>query len=523
MNRLPIILWIASLGLLLFALGNNSVQRTQEARVMETARESLDTGTLRGWLIPQCNGQPRLRKPPLAYWLTGLAFEIGGVNSFAGRLPMALVGWLTVGLTYCVASRWAHPIAGLLSAAILLGSFLFFKSARLAETDILITLFISAAVYSICRAIDQPAHERRWLLLSGVMVGLTLIGKGMPAIFPLLFLLGIAWLDKRWDYLFVWLKSGAPIAALLVGGWWWLYIGMTPEYRKVFQDEAFDALEGRGHTQLFWAYGPILLKATAPWCGVGVAALVVAIRNCKHNVVDRRLLLWITSILFPLCCIGQKQDHYVLPLMPPLAIMTGAWLYRVANDVAGTHRSVAKTILLITLGIVSLAPIALPLIGQYSRDRHEASDFIVAGLMLIGVAITWWTFIRFNLQRAAVTFAIVVAICISPLFGLWAPSLRETSPRDIAMRLNDKVHDPNARYVFYGENLSLPLVYEMRRVIPIISAPGELSNERAKAGPLIVLAQTKSDRQPPRVPPGFTTIDEFRSEDQTFKVYRSND
>ena len=70
-------------------LGHVPVTRSQEARVLETAREMLDAPR-HGWVVPQLNGRPRMQKPPLAYWLTALSFKALGVGEAAGRLPAAL-------------------------------------------------------------------------------------------------------------------------------------------------------------------------------------------------------------------------------------------------------------------------------------------------------------------------------------------------------------------------------------------------------------------------------------------------
>ena len=55
---------------------------------------------LRVWMIPTANGIVRLQKPPLAYWMAAASFKLFGVHDWAGRLPFALCGWLTVVLTY---------------------------------------------------------------------------------------------------------------------------------------------------------------------------------------------------------------------------------------------------------------------------------------------------------------------------------------------------------------------------------------------------------------------------------------
>ena len=112
--------WAGSLVLLLAFVGGPPVQRTQEARVLETAREMLGQ-PWRAWLIPQLNGDLRLRKPPLPYWFAAAAYKVGGVNETAGRVPTAVIGWLTLGVTFLAAERLFGTRAGFFAAATLLG------------------------------------------------------------------------------------------------------------------------------------------------------------------------------------------------------------------------------------------------------------------------------------------------------------------------------------------------------------------------------------------------------------------
>src|SRR5438094_9141745 len=84
-----IVLLLSSLVLMFLFLGTPPVQRTQEARVLETAREMLGQ-RWHDWLIPRLNGELRLAKPPLAYWLAAGAFKIGGVSEGVGRVPFAV-------------------------------------------------------------------------------------------------------------------------------------------------------------------------------------------------------------------------------------------------------------------------------------------------------------------------------------------------------------------------------------------------------------------------------------------------
>src|SRR4051812_5149855 len=247
-RRLLLAGWAGSLVVLLTFIGRPPVQRTQEARVLETAREMLGQ-PWRAWLIPQLNGDLRLRKPPLTYWLAAAAYHVGGVNETAGRLPTAVIGWLTLAVTFLAAERLFGARVAFFAAATLLGSYLFFRHNRLAETDAPATLFVTLAVYAILRAADQgerltpspdipgggggegdcrlpssdcrldehphpsplPAYREGepemgavrpsavWLHVAAAAAGMALLSKGGPGLFPLLFLFGFAAVARRGD------------------------------------------------------------------------------------------------------------------------------------------------------------------------------------------------------------------------------------------------------------------------------------------------------------------------------------
>src|SRR5580704_16057809 len=167
-------LWLLALVPLLIALDGPPVQRAQEGRVVETARQMLGRGP-QAWLIPSLNGEIRLRKPPLAYWMAASSFSVLGVSEWSARLPTALIAWLTVGAVYCIARRRFGEIAGILSAACLLSSYLFFRYGRLAETDAPAALFATIAVHYFWRALDED--RARLFHAAAAAVGLSLFAK----------------------------------------------------------------------------------------------------------------------------------------------------------------------------------------------------------------------------------------------------------------------------------------------------------------------------------------------------------
>src|SRR4051812_3587053 len=73
-----LVLLLLLLPALLYTLDSRPVYKIQEVRIAETAREMQASGD---WLVPHYNGELRLQKPPLPYWLTGLSYKIFGVNA----------------------------------------------------------------------------------------------------------------------------------------------------------------------------------------------------------------------------------------------------------------------------------------------------------------------------------------------------------------------------------------------------------------------------------------------------------
>lgn len=71
-----------------------------------------------------------LRAPPLAPWLVAAGFRLFGTNEWAGRVPIALTGILSVAVAYWTLSRFAGRRAGIYAALITATSPLFLFNAR---------------------------------------------------------------------------------------------------------------------------------------------------------------------------------------------------------------------------------------------------------------------------------------------------------------------------------------------------------------------------------------------------------
>lgn len=122
-----------SVPVLFWRLGDHEVTGILEARVAITAREMWRSGE---WILPTMNGEFRLQKPPLTYWLPMVAASARGTfDEWTLRLPFAVLGVATLFFAWRTASLRGGSRHGLLCALVLLSSPLFMKEFRLAAAD----------------------------------------------------------------------------------------------------------------------------------------------------------------------------------------------------------------------------------------------------------------------------------------------------------------------------------------------------------------------------------------------------
>ncbi len=64
---------------LFVSLDTSSIWDANEAFYVQTPREMVESSN---WLVPHFNGEPRLNKPPLSYWLVAGLYSLFGVSVF---------------------------------------------------------------------------------------------------------------------------------------------------------------------------------------------------------------------------------------------------------------------------------------------------------------------------------------------------------------------------------------------------------------------------------------------------------
>jgi 4-amino-4-deoxy-L-arabinose transferase-like glycosyltransferase len=329
------LLVLAVAGLCLWNLGTPSLWDIDEGHNAEAAREMLAAGN---WVVPTFNFQLRTDKPALLYWLQILSYRLFGVGEFAARLPSALAALATVLLTYELGRRMFGAAAGLLAGLVLASTILFCAAAHFANPDALLCALTTASLLvfwtGYCRG------GRGWFVGAGIISGLAVLAKGpvglvLPMAATALFLI---WerrlrllLDRR---LFLGLLS-----FILVALPWYAWVGVETrwEFLKDFflrhNVSRFQATMEGHHGGLYY-YAVCLALGFAPWSAFLVPVAWFGFFRTEsapgRSLPSPYRFLWcwiaVYAVFFSLS--ATKLPNYILPIYPPLALLTAQFLDR---------------------------------------------------------------------------------------------------------------------------------------------------------------------------------------------------
>jgi 4-amino-4-deoxy-L-arabinose transferase-like glycosyltransferase len=346
----------------LFGLGIQAITDADEAFYAEAAREMVEGND---WITPHFNYEERWQKPILYYWFTAGAFAGTEASEFMARFGSALSGVGVVLLTWATARRLtANDHGAWIAGAIVATCFGYFMMARAALPDLPLACFITATVWCAMRAIERTERSpAAWAALAGLAAGLGFLTKGPVAlVVPAVVLIPMWWRERARSIV---RPSHVALALLLfaIAGLPW-YVVMLARHGAAYLQSFFvgDNLERFATTRYndvraVWYYVPILVGGLLPWT---MFLLVLPWRPLRALVRRRRrltdeewrLLIWAVMPLLLFTASVGKQPRYILPVLPPIAIMLGLGI---ANRIdASDDRAAARELTIATAMTVAL-------------------------------------------------------------------------------------------------------------------------------------------------------------------------
>lgn len=323
-----IVLLAISLGTLFFRLGSLPLSGADEPRYARIAQEMSEQGN---WVTPILEKKPWLEKPPLYYWITIPFYSVFRSHETAARSGPALCALLTAMAIFLLGARRWSLNAGLLGAAILLTTLGLAGFGRSASTDIPFTCCLTLSLAILAAAVRQDIGPK--VLFAYVFLGLAVLGKGPVAVILAAGICLCTWhLDERGTLVRNWrLIPGIAIAAAVSLPWFWLAFRENGyAFISTFiinHNIARYLTEIHHHAQPFYYYLPVLLGLLFPWSGWLLSLAKSPVKGLQRwRSWDPQMVFLTAWFLVPIVFFslsGSKLAGYILPSLPPLALILG--------------------------------------------------------------------------------------------------------------------------------------------------------------------------------------------------------
>lgn len=354
-------------------LGFSSLESYDEAWYGSIARNLLSSSS---WLYLTYNGQVFTDHPPFGYWLMAVSYLIWGVNEFSTRCVAATLGVGSLLIIFGLGKKMVNSIAGF-GAAIMVGTSLWFVlRARSGNLDIPMLFFYLLSLY----AATKSRGNLKWLIimtfaiaaaaLTKALVGLTVIPVCLVIIFT------------KWQSKQSLLKTIGAVLASLVG----VGVLMLPWYILMMQDDprflyhhvVEIGLRGRSTQALiefnFQEVALYLQSGMGKWFKLWL----ITLPGLLFTPASRRLTLvwlgtWLAVIGIPLITTTNTGVWHLIPLYPPLALLTISNIVSLVETAARVGRKVFPASLLIQLSFLpSLVVSALIFTIAFPQARAVA-------------------------------------------------------------------------------------------------------------------------------------------------------
>jgi len=279
------------------------------------------------WWVPWLDDAPRLKKPPMIYWLSRLSMEMFGPSLFSARLVAVLLAALFIFLVFRIGESLVDRRYGILAALITLSTMSLAVESRRLMLDLPAAVFSTLAFYLILGCWQQPrlglvitsAVALAAAVLTKGPLGLAVFGAGTLAVF-------IVDSDKRGLVLkYYWhaLVFIIVLCALVLP--WFIHVYTT--YPDVSISMMQEDVKSRQLLTFSGAPFSALLLLLFPWSFILVWVLfkIKSILAVDHPQRETFILLlvWLTISLLPFLFF-RSFTRYMAGSIVPMALICAA-------------------------------------------------------------------------------------------------------------------------------------------------------------------------------------------------------
>jgi 4-amino-4-deoxy-L-arabinose transferase-like glycosyltransferase len=439
-----------------------------ECYVSVTAREMIRN---KDWVLPKFNGEPRLAKTPLCYWLTAGTEKITGkFDDFTARFPSSTFALLSALSILYFVKQSINLRTGIISALVWATSFSYINYAHNARPEMALTFFITLCLLSFYSAVAERNRKKQiaYMLIFWTGFGLGMLAKG-PAPIPLLAIPIFFYflIFKEWKTIPRLLPIAGVIIFFIIVLPWPLAIGHRVNWNLIiWKQNFFDRLIGdyAPGNYPFYLYVLYTFSFIIPWSGFVPIALLSPLYKIweeKRKFMLYLLICFAANFIFLTLSVG-KRKHYLLPIMPVLAVLIGIILEDMIFVRKSFTTKFAKNFLFGHIIVLTLG-------AGVSVIYFYHSQFFIAALVLAITAIIFMAMIltAFAYDKTTVAAGLIFTFCCIfaiSLLSLSAPYDNNNYTREFAFEIS-KIVPPDSNIIAY-KFVSPRLVYYMDRIIP---------------------------------------------------------
>lgn len=284
---------------------------------------------------------PRLKKPPGIYWLQALSATItknilylDQAPLWSYRLPSAIAASISILLTFLLGKILFGRTQGIIAALLLVSSPLVFIEAHIAKTDSVLLACILFITYVLSKVIFEKkyeiSHSKYLIFLAWITMGFAFLIKGPLVIMFILFTVIFFRIFSKQNFIKDLQITIGLMLFIMVALPWFIIINVG-DNSSVFLDSVkkdmflklISAQESHGAPP-----GTYLLSSIVSAWPIFLFIIPTSIWAYKKRKEKAVIFLlcsilpaWIVFELVP-----TKLMHYILPLLPSLAILSAAMI-----------------------------------------------------------------------------------------------------------------------------------------------------------------------------------------------------
>lgn len=310
-----------------------------EPRFSRATVEMLESGD---YLVPTFNGEWRLHKPILIYWLMSVPVRLLGPTELACRFFAAVGTTVTCLLTFLITRRLFDAKAGLWAMIVLASSIMVMYIGTAATADAVLLPGMLGVVVVFVHTFDRRMRVYD-IALMALAIGLAQLAKGPVALLSVAVIPVTLWIGRRQSSgrarYFLPVLCATVLGTLMFLAWALPANSATGGELLRFGigthvvGRSVSPMEHHGGKFLLYLpyYLPVILVGFFPWTLYLPGTVSTVLGGRLGPQFKSLFIAWCATILIFMTLVATKLPHYILFIWPAMAIA-----------VAGTIRAAKK-------------------------------------------------------------------------------------------------------------------------------------------------------------------------------------